>query len=127
MDDPLRVRRFQRFGDLLGDRQRFVEWDGAAKDSPGEILARDQLHDKSAHPTGFFDAVNVRDVRMIQRREDLRFTLKTRHAIGVGGEELRQDFQRDVATELRVLRTIYLAHAARAEQTQDFIRAKASA
>ena len=41
MDDPLLVRRFERLGDLFRDRQRFVEPDGTAHDSLGEILARD--------------------------------------------------------------------------------------
>ena len=32
MDDSLLVRRFQRFGDLLRDREHFVERDRAARD-----------------------------------------------------------------------------------------------
>ena len=35
MDDALLVRRFERLGDLLGDRQRLVEWDRAVRRSAG--------------------------------------------------------------------------------------------
>ena len=39
----------------------------------------------------------LRDVRVIQRGEDLRFALESREAIGIVGERLRQDLDRDVA------------------------------
>jgi hypothetical protein len=58
---------------------------------------------------------------VIQRGEHLRFALETRHALGVCGEALRQDFERDVATQLRVARPIHLAHAARAERGENLI------
>jgi len=49
---------------------------------------------------------------MVQRRKHPRFALETREAIGVGGERLRQDLDRDLATELRIVCAIDLAHAA---------------
>ena len=33
VNDPLLTRRFQRLGDLLRDRQRFIEGDGSTNDS----------------------------------------------------------------------------------------------
>jgi flagellar biosynthesis regulator FlbT len=38
---------------------------------------------------------------MVQRRKDLRFSLKPREAIRISGEGLRQDLQRDVALQNR--------------------------
>ena len=35
---------------------------------------------------GVFEAVDLRDVRMIERREHLRFTTETREAIGIVGD-----------------------------------------
>ena len=61
------------------------------------------------------EAVDLRDVRMIQRGERLRFALEARQAVGVGRERLGQDLDRDVAIELRVARAIDLAHAACAD------------
>ena len=64
---------------------------------------------------------------MVERRQHLRFTSETRETFGVEREGLGQDFQRDVAIELRVARAIHLAHAARAERGHDFVRADPAA
>ena len=83
MDDPLLVRRFERLGDLPRDRQRLVERDRPVRDPIGERRAFDQLHHQRAHAVGVFEAVDVRDVRMVQRREHLRFALEAREALGI--------------------------------------------
>ena len=64
---------------------------------------------------------------MVQRGEGLGFALKPREPLGVGGERLGQDLDRDVAIQLRVARAIDLAHAAGAERGQDLVRAEAGA
>ena len=64
---------------------------------------------------------------MIERGEDLRFALEAREAIGIVGEGLGQDLDRDVAIELRIARAIDLAHAAGPKGREDFVRAEASA
>ena len=61
------------------------------------------------------------DVRMIECREYLRFPSEPGEAVGIVDEALRQDLQRDVASELCVLGAIDLAHPARAEGRQDFV------
>ena len=48
-------------------------------------------------------------------------------AVGIEREGIRQDLDRDVAIELRVARAIDLAHAARADRRDDFVRAETSA
>ena len=53
---------------------------------------------------------------MVQRREHLRFALKPGEAIGIAGERVGQDLQRDVAIQLRIARAIHLAHAALADR-----------
>ena len=84
MDDPLLVRRFERLRDLLRDRQRLVEWNRAARDALGERRPLDQFHhERRAHRLLFSEAVDGRDVGMIQRGEDLRFALEPREALGV--------------------------------------------
>ena len=74
-----------------------------------------------------FQPVDVRDIPMVERGEELRVALETSETVNVGGEELRQDFQRDVATELRVARAVDLAHPAGPEGGQNFVRTEASA
>ena len=127
MDDPLLVRRFERLGNLLRDRQRLVERDRAARDPLRQILALDQFHDERAHAAGFLEAVDVRDVRMVQRRERLRFAREPREPIGIVRERVGQDLERDVAIQLRVAGAIHLAHAAFADLGGDFVDAEAGA
>ena len=55
-------------------------------------------------------------LRMVERREDLRFALEPREPIGIAGEGVGQDLQRDVAIELRVARAIDLPHPAGADR-----------
>ena len=66
MDDPLLVGRFEREGDLLRNRQRLFERDRPLGDPIGERLAFDQLHHQGPYTVGFFEAVDLRDVGMIE-------------------------------------------------------------
>ena len=63
----------------------------------------------------------------LSEASDLRFALESREPIRVVGERVGQDFQRDVAFELRVARAIDLAHASGADGGDDFIRAETRA
>ena len=93
-----------------------------------KILAFDEFHHEArAVPADLFESVDRGDVRMIQRRERLRFALETRQAIGIVGERVRQNLDRDLASQLRVARAIHLAHAAGTEYRDDLIRAEARA
>ena len=120
MDDALFMRGFKRVSDLFGDRERIRQWNGATRDVRGQVLSLDQFHDECIR----FDAVDLRDVRVVQRREHLPFALEARDAIGVGRERLGQNLQRDVAIEVRVFRAIDLTHPASAEGGRDFVRSE---
>ena len=50
---------------------------------------------------------------VVQRCEDLCLTLKPRNAFGIVSEVVRENLDRDVASELRVAGAIHLAHPAR--------------
>jgi hypothetical protein len=76
---------------------------------------------------GFFETVDVGDVRMVQRGQGLGFALKPRDSLRVGGERLGQDLDRNGAIELRILRAVDLTHAAGAERRPDLVRAEACA
>jgi len=67
----------------------------------------------------FLDAVNLRDVRMIERRERLRLALETHQAIGVEGKRLRQDLERNITIEPRVAGPVDLAHPASTERRRE--------
>ena len=117
MNDALLVRGFERLGNLPRDRQRVVERNRSLERCARRASAVDELHARArCMPSRFLEAVDRGDVRMIQRREHLRFALEPREPIRIGRERLRQDLERDVAIQPRVAGAIHLAHAARADE-----------
>ena len=100
---------------------------GPARDPLRQVVAFDQLHHERADAIRFFETVDGGDVRMIQRGEQLRFALKRASRSGSLRERVGQNLERDVALQSRVAGAIHLAHAARAERRNDFVRAESSA
>ena len=88
-------------------------------DALREVLALDQLHHDRADAVAVLQAVDRRDVGMVQRRQHLGFALEARQALGIGGERRRQDLDRHLALEPRVGGAIDLAHTAGAERRDD--------
>ena len=127
VDDALLVGRFERLRDLPRDRRRFVDRNRSVFEPIGERRSVDELEHEGLHVVRLFEAVNRGDVRMVERREQLRFTLEAGEAIGIENEGVRQDFQRHVTVERRVACAIDLAHSASANGRNDFIRAEAGA
>jgi len=56
----------------------------------------------------FLETVDGSNVWMLQRREDLRFTPKARKAFRIRCKGFRENLQRDITGEPRVMRTIDL-------------------
>ena len=135
MDDPSFVRRFEGFRDLLRDRQRVGERHGAASDPLREFLALDQFHDDECRSAPVrpvprvlpLQPIDVRDVRMVQRREQFGFPLESHEAIGVAGHRGGQHFDRDLTLQAGVGGAVNLSHAADPEGGHDRVRAEASA
>jgi hypothetical protein len=125
MDDPSPVSRVKRICNLRGDREGLVHSDRATRDPFRKRLSMDELHYESTEPVGGFEAMDCCDVRMIQRRDRLRFALKSRETFGMGGKELWQDFQRDVVLRSAVTRSIDLADGSGADERDDFVRSDA--
>ena len=86
-----------------------------------KILALDEFHHQRTDTAGFFEPVDVRDIRMVQGRERLGFAGESREPVRVTGEQIREDLERDIAVELRVARAVDLAHAAGANGGDHFI------
>src|SRR5262245_32133820 len=102
MNDALLVRGFERFRDLLRDRERFIDRNRpafakslrrgkATSDALREILAVDELHHERGHASALFQAVDAGYVRVIQRREYFSFALKPHKPIVIGSERGRQN------------------------------------
>ena len=108
------------------DRQRLVERQRPAQQAIGQRLALDQLHDQEMSAVGLLEAVERGDVRVIQRRQDLRFALEPRHAVGVGREDVEETL---IATSRlsRVSRARYTSPMPPAPRTRDLVGAEAGA
>ena len=85
------------------------------------------IHHERRDTGALFEAVDRRDVRMVQRRERLGFPLKAREPLGVLGERIGQDLDRHLAAEAGVCGAIDRAHPALADLRGDVIDAEARA
>ena len=90
-----------------------------------ERVSRNQLHDERVRVLVFGYTINLRDVRMIERGQQLGLALEARHPLRVFRKGSRQNLQRHITFQLRVLGPVNLAHAAYAERSENFVRAKA--
>ena len=121
VNDPLLVGSFQCFRDLPRDWQCLVERKRPTRNSISEGLSFDQFHDEGERAARIFDAMNGGDVRMIEGGQHFRFALEPCKSLGISGERVRQDLQRNVALQPGVARAIDLAHAAGADGADDFV------
>src|SRR5207253_4663235 len=67
---------------------------GPFRDAVSEGLPEDEFKDERLRPLTLLQPVDGRDVGMVQRGENLGLPLKSREAVGVGGEQLGEDFDR---------------------------------
>ena len=66
MDDPLLMRRFQGFRDLLGNGQRLINRDRPLLDPLCQRRSFNQFQDQRLLAFRFFQPVDVPDVGMVQ-------------------------------------------------------------
>src|SRR5262249_12363514 len=83
--------------------------------------AVDILHRDERPSLPFIQLVDMRDVRMIQRRCEARLLLEPLQPLLVGSEARRKKLERDWALEPRVLGKKDLAHSALAQRSHDAV------
>ena len=127
VDDALLMRGFERLRDLAGDRQGVTDRDRSTSDLLRQILTFNELHDQRTHATGFFEAVDMRDVRMVQGGENFRFPLEASEPLGIAGKGLGECLDSDIAFKARVASLVDLTHAAGTDSRQNLVRADTSA
>jgi hypothetical protein len=98
-----------------------------AGDALRQILALDQFHHEGLRAARSFEAVDRRDVRMIERRQRLRLALEAGEPLGILRERIRQDLERDLPAKAGVGGAIDRAHTALANRRGDFVDAEARA
>ena len=89
MDDASFVRGLESVGDLVSDRDGLTERHRPLRDAIGERLSLDELENEGVNVCRILDAVDRRDVRVVERREDLRFALEARDALAIEREARR--------------------------------------
>src|SRR5262249_13767594 len=124
MDDASLVRRLERVSQLTRDGQHFVERQPRAgrcdlAEPFLEWLTFDQLENDGCLSVRFLETVDRRDIRVVQRGEQLRLALESRHAICFGDGYVVKYLDGDVAAQLRVARAIHFAHAAGSDEADD--------
>ena len=125
MHDAAFMGSIERIGNLDSDMPRFLEGKRALREPRLERRAFDDLHDDDLSRADAFEAVNARDVRMIERGEHLRFAGESRDAIRVVEKAVRQDLERNIATELCIASAIHRSHPAFAEFRGDHDKGRA--
>ena len=124
MNDALAVRGLQCFGDLPGNRDRFLDRHRAFLDAIGQRWPFDELHDESRRDVAAFETIDRGDVRMVQRGEHLGLALEAGETLRIGRDRFRQNLDRDGALQVGVGGPIHLSHATGAERRGYFIRAE---
>jgi len=130
VDDSVFVGFFEPFRDLLRDSERLVNGNGAALQPFGKVFAFNQLHGQEVRSRAVrkrraLEAVDVRDVGLVERSEQFRLAFESGQAFGVPSHFGGQHLDRHVAAELRVGGAVHLAHPARADGGGDLVGSEA--
>src|SRR5262245_22411016 len=121
MNDPFFVRGLEALRNLDCKGKRFACRDRAAFDALCQCLPEREFHDKELPPSGFFDAMDTRDVGMIERCEHARFTFESRGAFSVVREGFREKLDRYAAAEFAVRGLEDVSHSTGAKVSRDFV------
>src|SRR5215475_11850786 len=70
------------------------------------------------------DLKNGVNVRMVERRGGARLLLEALHPLSIQSELLRQEFDRQLASESRVLGQVNFSHTAPTQQRKNLVAAK---
>src|SRR5688572_8433318 len=109
--DALAMCGFERLGDLSCRPECFGNCQWSCPEPIGERQPVDQFEHQATNILGLLKTVDCGDVRMVERREDPRFTLEAATSIVIGGKRRRQDLDRHIATKSRVASAVHVTHA----------------
>lgn len=102
--DAPHVRGLERIGNLDGEIEDLRELERLPVPQPvAQGLAFEQLHGQQRLAIGVIDLVDGADVRVVQRRGGARLALEALEREVVARELRRQELERDVAPQLRVV------------------------
>src|SRR5262249_43646458 len=94
------------------------------REARAERLAIEELRDGIEAATFVADVEKREHVGVRERSDGAGLALEAADEVGVGKESLRQDLDRHLAAEARVLRPVDLSHSALAERRADLVGAQ---
>ncbi len=115
------MRCFEGFGNLTTDLEYGFGGKWACDQELGYRFALDEFEHEEAGAAVLFQTVDRCDIRMVQRRQQLRLTFKPGQAFFVLCELFGQRLDGDFPPEFGVPRTPYLSHAAFSEGRNDLV------
>ena len=102
----------------------FINRNRTLSNTVGEGRTLNQLHNQCLGIARILQAIDRCYVGVIEGGQDFGFALETRQAFRIRREVRGQDFNGDVAFELRIGRPVHLTHAARTDLLADLVVAK---
>ena len=121
VDDALRVGRLEGVRDLDPEVEERAELERPLPDPLRERLPLEQLHGDEVLPLVLLDRVDRADAGVVEGRGGAGLALEALEGRRVLRQLHRQELERDVAAELRVLGLVHDAHAAAAELPGDLV------
>jgi hypothetical protein len=121
VNDALGVGLLEGLGDLLRDLQGLVDGDGAFLQAVLQVRALDQLEDEERCPVRIFEAMDGRDVRVVERGEEMGLAAEAGQALRILCHLGREHLDRHVSPELRVRGPVDLSHPAGPEGGGDAV------
>ena len=121
VDDPLRMGRVERIGDLNRQTKQNISVDGLAGD---EMLQRhpvEKLHDQEGVAILLPNFMNSADIGMIESGSRLRLPLEARQGWGVFDNLIGQKLQGHISVEGYVFCLVDHTHAATTEFLEDAV------
>ena len=92
-----------------------------AFETPGERLANNKLHDEEIDVLVPADVMKRGDMRVVQAGDRVCLALEPGAGLGLIRDVLQQDFNGDAPVEPRIASFVDLAHAACADERDDFV------
>ena len=122
MDDSRRMSGIQGIGQLRAQFQDFVAFEAPlTRQSCLECLSPEQFHHDEGLALVIAHFVNRTDVGMIQSGGGTGLTLESRNTDRILADRVWKNLNRNLASQLLILRPIHLSHPAFSEGRQDFI------
>jgi hypothetical protein len=121
VNNAFRVRGVECVGNLDGQRQECLILQRTAGDHVLQCHPIQKFHRDEGLAILFINLVDGADIRVVESRCRLRFTLETGQSLGVLGYLVRQELQRYKAVQLHILGLIDHTHPAAAQLLHDAV------